>query len=46
MDPKPLLMINAAKDDDVPAEFAAEFDNSIKNKCATKNIPVEYFIAD
>lgn len=45
-DPKPLLMINASKDDDIPAEFAASFYKSIKSTYSEKNVPLEHFVAD
>lgn len=45
-EPRALLMINASKDEEIPAEFAAAFYRSIERKYSGKDIPVEYFEAD
>ena len=41
-----LLIINASKDDDVPAKFAIDFYDEIQSKYKENNTAIELFVAD
>ncbi|QNO14268.1 alpha/beta hydrolase [Alkalicella caledoniensis] len=43
---RPLLIINASKDDDVPPQRSIDFYNEIKVRYEKEGIPIEQFIAD
>lgn len=43
---RPLLIINASKDDDVPPQDSIDFYNEIKVRYEKEGLPIEHFIAD